>query len=103
MKHNLKISLAQRPDTGGIVRCKTVSLRERVLRRLFGDTRRITIIVPGDSVQALSLQSGSRPKGAAICCAGIRTFEYGCIGIKTAEMNTFAGDFPAVFSCAKFY
>ena len=31
------------------------------------------------------------------------TFEYGCIGIKTAEMNTFVGDFPAVFSCAKFY
>lgn len=54
MKHNLKISLAQGPDTGGIVRCKTVSLR--VLRRLFGDTRRITIIVPGDSVKALSLQ-----------------------------------------------
>ena len=47
--------------------------------------------------------SGSRPKGAAICCAGIRTFEYRCIGIKTAEMNTFVGDFPAVFSCAKFY
>lgn len=55
MKHNLKISLAQGPDMGGIVRCKTVSLRERVLRRLFGDTRRITIIVPGDSVKALSL------------------------------------------------
>ena len=43
MKHNLKISLAQGPGTGGIVRCKTVS-------------RRITIIVPGDSVKALSLQ-----------------------------------------------
>ena len=56
MKHNLKISLAQGLDTGGIVRCKTVSLRERVLRRLFGDTRRITIMVPGDSVKALSLQ-----------------------------------------------
>ena len=56
MKHNLKISLAQGPDTGGIVRCKTVSLRERMLRRLFGDTRRITIIVPGDSVKALYLQ-----------------------------------------------
>ncbi len=56
MKHNLKISLAPVPDTGGIVRCKTVSLRERVLRRLLGDTRRVTIIVPGDSVEALSVQ-----------------------------------------------
>ena len=56
MKHNLKICLARDPVSGGIVRCKTISLRERVLRRLFGDTRRVTIIVPGDSVQALSVQ-----------------------------------------------
>ena len=56
MKHNLKISLAQGPESGGIVRCKTVSLRERVLRRLFGDMRRVTIIVPGDSVEELSVR-----------------------------------------------
>ena len=31
-------------------------MRERVLRRLFGDTRRITVIVPGGSVKALSVQ-----------------------------------------------
>ena len=47
MKHNLKICIASGPETGGIVRCETVRLRERVLRRLFGDTRRVTIIVPG--------------------------------------------------------
>ena len=56
MKHNLKISLAQGPESGGIVRCKTVSLRERVLRRLFGDMRRVTIIVPGDRVEELSVR-----------------------------------------------
>lgn len=56
MKHNLKISIAQGPESGGIVRCKTVSLRERVLRRLFGDMRRVTIIVPGDSVEELSVR-----------------------------------------------
>ena len=56
MKHNLKISIARAPDSGGIVRCRTVSMRERVLRCLFGDMRRITVIVPGGSVQALSVQ-----------------------------------------------
>ena len=56
MKHNLKISLAQGPESGGIVRCKTVSLREQVLRRLFGDMSRVTIIVPGDSVEELSVR-----------------------------------------------
>lgn len=56
MKHNLKICLAREPVSSGIVCCKTISLRERMLRRLFGDMRRVTIIVPGDSVQALSVQ-----------------------------------------------
>lgn len=56
MQHSLKISIAREPDSGGIVRCKTLSLRERLLRRLLGDTRRITVIVPGDSVKALSVQ-----------------------------------------------
>lgn len=62
MRHNLKISVAKEaplplvPDSGGIVRCRKVALRERVLRCLLGEVRRVTIIVPGDSVQALSLQ-----------------------------------------------
>lgn len=56
MKHNLKISLAPVPDTGGIVRCKTVSLRERLLRRLLGEKGRVMVIVPGGSVRALSVQ-----------------------------------------------
>lgn len=55
MKHNLEISLGRVPDSVGIVRCKTVSMRERVLRCLFGNMRRITVIVPGDSVKALSV------------------------------------------------
>lgn len=56
MKHNLKISISNRAETGGIVRCRTVRLRERVLRRLFGDLRSVTVIVPGNSVQCLSVQ-----------------------------------------------
>ena len=62
MRHNLKISVAKEaplplvPDSGGIVRCRRVALRERLLRCLLGEVHRVTIIVPGDSVQALSLQ-----------------------------------------------
>ena len=69
MKHNLKICIASGPETGGIVRCKTVRLRERVLRRLFGDTRRVTIIVPGDSVQARTYiykQMGGSPGDGSV-------------------------------------
>lgn len=56
MKHNLKISISKEAETGGIVRCKTVSMRERLLRKLLGETGRVMVIVPGGSVQTLCVQ-----------------------------------------------
>ena len=56
MKHNLKISYTKEPGSGGIVGCRTVPMRERLLRRLFGEMRRVTIIVPGGSVEELSVK-----------------------------------------------
>lgn len=55
MKHNLKISVSKKPQTGGIVSCRNVSIRERVLRFLLGDKQKLTILVPGDSVQELAI------------------------------------------------
>lgn len=55
MKHNLRISVSKKPKYGGIVSCRTISVRERILRFLFGITMRLTIVVPGDSVQSLSI------------------------------------------------
>ena len=48
MKHKLKISVSKEPQTGGIVTCRNVSIRERLLRLLFGDKRRVTVLIPGD-------------------------------------------------------
>ena len=56
MQHNLKICIAKEADAGGIVRCRTVSLRERLFRRLLGEPRRIMVIVPAGSVKTLSIQ-----------------------------------------------
>lgn len=57
MKHNLKISISKEPlNMGGIARCKTVTLRERLLKMLFGEMRRVMVIVPGDRVDCLSIQ-----------------------------------------------
>lgn len=55
MEHNLKIGVSKKPKYGGVVSCRTVSVRERILRFLFGITMRLTIVVPGDSVQSLSI------------------------------------------------
>lgn len=55
MKHNLKISVSKHPQSGGIVTCRNVTIRERFLRFLLGDKQKLTIIVPGDMVQELAI------------------------------------------------
>ena len=55
MKHNLKISVSKAPQTGGIVTCRNISVRERILRFLFGSKQRVTILIPGDSVDEVAI------------------------------------------------
>ncbi len=52
MKHNLKISISNE-DTTRLVRYKKTSIREKILKILFGESKRITIIIPGDTVNEL--------------------------------------------------
>lgn len=56
MKHTLQISVSKKPTNGGIVTCRRVSVRERFLRFLFGDKTRLTVIVPGDTVEELEIK-----------------------------------------------
>ena len=56
MKHNLRISIRKEPSGSGIAYCRKMSLRERVLNVLLGEKRRVTVIVPGDSVECVSIQ-----------------------------------------------
>jgi len=55
MSHTLRISVSREPPDGGIVGFRHITLRERLVRFLLGDKRRLTVIVPGDSVKALSI------------------------------------------------
>ena len=55
MKHKLKISVAQDPGDG-IVSCHHITVREKLLRMLFGEKRRLTVIIPGNSVKTLSIE-----------------------------------------------
>jgi len=55
MNHTLKIGVSREPPNGGIVSCRKISVREWMLRLLFGEKRRLTIIVPGDGVKSLSI------------------------------------------------
>lgn len=55
MKHNLKISVSKRPQTSGVVTCRNISIRERFLRFMFGSKQRLTILIPGDSVEEVAI------------------------------------------------
>lgn len=56
MKHTLQISVSKKPVNGGAVSVRRVSVRERLMRFLFGDSVGLTVIVPGDSVEELSIR-----------------------------------------------
>ena len=55
MEHTLRISVSKEPADGGIVSCRNVSVRERLVRFLLGEKRSLTIIVPGGSVRELAV------------------------------------------------
>ncbi|MBQ6325752.1 MAG: hypothetical protein IJI26_06765 [Clostridia bacterium] len=55
MQHNLRISVSRKPQTGGVIAIRNVALRERLLRFLLGEKRRLTILVPGDTVSDIEI------------------------------------------------
>lgn len=55
MKHNLKISVSKEPQEGGIVQCRNVSVREKLLTRLLGCKQKVMILIPGNTVETLSI------------------------------------------------
>lgn len=56
MKHTLQISVSKKPVNGGAVSVRNVSVRERFMRFLFGEKVRLTVIVPGNTVEELSIR-----------------------------------------------
>ena len=65
MKHNLNISVSKKPPEDGIVQCRNVSLREKLLTRLLGRRERVMILVPGNSVESVCITEV--PEGGAVC------------------------------------
>ena len=55
MEHILKINVSKKPTPDSIVFCKNIKVRERTIRFLLGDCRKVTILVPGNSVSKLSI------------------------------------------------
>ena len=59
----LRITVSKKPKSGGIAAVRNVSVREKLLRLLLGDKTKLTVIVPGDTVDELAIREikgGSR-------------------------------------------
>ena len=65
MKHSLKISVSKQPQTAGIVTCRNVTIREKLLRFLLGDKQRVTVLIPGDSVDEIAICEEPKEGGKA--------------------------------------
>lgn len=63
MKHKLKISVLKEPPNGGIVTCRNISIRERLLRFLMGNKRRVTVLIPGDNVGEIEICASEKGEG----------------------------------------
>lgn len=56
MKHTLQIRVSKQPVNSGAVSVRSVSVRERLMRFLFGNKVKLTVIVPGNTVEELSIR-----------------------------------------------
>ena len=55
MKQKLRVSVSKSPRIDGVVTCRSRSVREKFLSLLFGDKRRITVLIPGDCVSEVAI------------------------------------------------
>ena len=53
MKHQLNIRVSKDPQSGG--RCRNVTIREKLLTWLLGRKEKVMILVPGNSVDTVSI------------------------------------------------
>ena len=55
MKHNLNIRVSDTPQNGGVVACRTVSIREKLFTLLQGPKQRVMVVVPGNTVESIAI------------------------------------------------
>ena len=60
MKHALQISVSKKPVNSGIAAVRQVSVRERMLRFLFGDKAKLTVIV--EELAITEIAEGGTPR-----------------------------------------
>ena len=60
MRHNLRITVSKERPEGGVVAFRHVTVRERLLRFLFGNPVKLTVLVPGDNVDEVTVTEAGK-------------------------------------------
>lgn len=55
VRHNLNIRVSDKPQNGGVVACRTVSIREKLFTLLLGPKQRVMVVVAGNSVESIAI------------------------------------------------
>lgn len=56
MRHKLKIKVSKERSNGGVIACRQVTVREKLLHFLLGSPVKLTVLVPGDSVDEVAIK-----------------------------------------------
>lgn len=56
MRHTLRIKVSKQRANGGVLACRQVTVREKLLRFLLGSPVRLTVLVPGDTVDEVAIK-----------------------------------------------
>ena len=64
MRHNLNIRVSEKPQNGGVVACRTVSIREKFFALLLGHRQKVMVVVPGNSVESIAITEVQMGGGA---------------------------------------
>ena len=55
MNYTLNIKVSRERLSGGTIACRQLTMRERLLRFFLGSPVKLTVIVPGDSVDEVAI------------------------------------------------
>lgn len=55
MRHIMKITVGKGKCANGVLACRCLTVREKLLRLLLGSPVKLTVLVPGDSVEAVEI------------------------------------------------
>ena len=59
----LKIKVSKQKVNGGTLTCRRVTVREKLLRFLFGTPIKLTVLVPGDTVSEVTINERGKDNG----------------------------------------